>query len=101
MAKIRNPQAYAAWMARKQMADQQAQNVQTFTEQGAQATVQQPQLLEAILQQAAMRQAMAKSVQKRDNPLGVYNELFGGDTPIAGYNNRKSAYRDLNLGHGE
>ncbi len=101
MAKIRNPQAYAAWLARKQMAEQQQQNVDLLTQQGAQATVEQPQLLNAILQQAAMRQAMAKSVHKYDSPLGVYNELFGGDSPIPGYSRRKSAYQDLNLGHGE
>jgi len=98
MAKIRNPAAFAAWLARKQMAETQQQNVQTYTDQGAQATVMQPQLLEAIMQQAAANQALSKSVSRRDTPLGVYNELFAGGTPIPGFNDRRSAYEELELG---
>jgi uridylate kinase len=101
MAKIRNPAAFAAWLARKQMAETQQQNVQTYDQQGVQATIAQPQLMEALLQQAAAQQVLSQQqVKKRETPLGVYNELFEGATPIGGYNKRKAAYQDLNLGFG-
>jgi hypothetical protein len=100
MAKIRNPAAFAAWLARKQMAQQQEQNVQKAEQQGVPAVVSQPEAIQAILQQAAMQAAMSKQVKKRDMPLGVYGELFEGETPIGGFNKRKAAYQDLNLGFG-
>lgn len=101
MAKIRNPAAYAAWLARKQMAEQQQQNVQ-MAEQAASAPPvqsQDQQLVAALMQQAALKEAMAKAVRRKDTPFGVYDELFGGATPFRGYNERTSAYKDLNLGH--
>jgi len=99
MAEIRNPVAFQAWLKRKQMAQQQQQQVNTMQQQGAGAVADQ-QLVAALLEQAAMRDIQAKAIRNRDMPLGVYNELFGKGTPIPGYNGRKSAYQDLNLGIG-
>jgi hypothetical protein len=102
MAKIRNQAAYDAAVARNnQMQSQQAQNVSTMQQQGAQGIMDQQQLMQILLQQAAMRQAQAQAVSKKDMPLGVYKEIFSGGNPLPGFNKRKSAYEDLNLGHGD
>lgn len=100
MAVIRNPVAYNAWLRRKQMAENQQAQMNVLQQQGAGVAVDQ-QLVMALLQQAAMRDAQAKAVSKRDMPLGVYNYLFNNGPDIPGYNKRRAAYEDLNMGNTE
>jgi DNA-binding transcriptional MocR family regulator len=98
---IRYPEAYRAAVMRRQMAEQQQAQVDTLNQQGAQEAVNQ-QLAQILLQQAAMKQAMAKAVSERDSPLGAYSFVFSkNDAPLPGFNKRKAIYQDLNLGNPE
>ena len=98
---IRFPEAYRAAVMRRQMAEQQAQNVTTIQEQGVPGVMDQQHLMQILLQQAAMREAQKKAVSERDSPLGVYTYVFADAAPLPGFNKRKAAYQDLNLGAGE
>jgi len=97
---IRYPEAYRAAIMRRQMAEQQQAQVDTLNQQGAQEAVNQ-QLVQVLLQQAAIRDAQKKAVSERDSPLGVYTYVFADAAPLPGFNKRKAAYQDLNLGAGE
>lgn len=61
----------------------------------------QQQLVNILLQQAAIRDAQKKAVSDKDMPLGVYSEIFRDAAPLPGFNKRRAAYQDLNLGAGE
>lgn len=56
MAKIRNPYAYAAWLARKQMAQTQQQNVSAYDQGGVGQQTRQ-NLTDDVAQQAEIGRA--------------------------------------------
>jgi hypothetical protein len=59
LAKIKNPQAYAAWLARKQMAQTQQQNVSAYDQGGVDEQTRQ-RLLQVLAQQAAYQEARSQ-----------------------------------------
>jgi hypothetical protein len=72
MARIKNPEAYAAWLARKQMAQTQQQNVDAYSQGGVDEQTRQ-KLLAALAQQAAAKEAMAQQQGSTQSA----NEIFG------------------------
>jgi hypothetical protein len=86
MAKIRNPQAYAAWLARKQMALTQQQNVSTYNQGGVPDQTRQ-NLTEEMVRQAAYQEAMDKQSQiSAGTPEArtASDQLFGGKSIFEG-----------------
>lgn len=62
MAKIRNPQAYAAWLARKQMDATQHQQVKSYDQGGIDEAARQ-RLMQEIAKQQAYQDAMQQQQQ--------------------------------------
>jgi|WetSurMetagenome_2_1015567.scaffolds.fasta_scaffold02632_17 hypothetical protein len=72
MARIRNPQAYAAWLARKQMAQTQQQNVSAYEQGGVDSQTRQ-QLAQELAQQ---------SITDVSGSTDNSGSIFGGKSPF-------------------
>jgi len=89
MARIRNPEAYAAWLARKQMAQTQQQNVASYDQGGVDEQTRQ-QLMQEMAQRTAYADALAQQQTQTPSDLpvtgadSVSNRLFGGRSIFEG-----------------
>jgi hypothetical protein len=80
----------------------QQQNVSAYTQGGIPGAIAQQQVLPNNQFVSKFQEDVRKSELSQNRKLGVYNELFGGESPLGGISGKEqSAIKILNIGHDE